>query len=152
MKEKDFGNHGLFLTPFLFSRFHNCVVFHINLTEGTCSFFSVTTNQSLSTKEKSVLLSDLSRECAELLGKSEEYIMVRLNLGENLCFAGTDAPAAFGELFSIGLSDLETSPLSAHLCKLLGKKLTISADRIFLNFNDVPRDLWGWNGRTFADG
>ena len=137
MKEKDFGNHGLFLTPFLFSRFHNCVVFHMNLTEGTCSFFSVTTNQSLSTKEKSVLLSDLSRECAELLGKSEEYIMVRLNLGE---------------LFSIGLSNLETSPLSAHLCKLLGEKLTISADRIFLNFNDVPRDLWGWNGRTSADG
>ena len=78
--------------------------------------------------------------------------MVRLNLGENLCFAGTDAPAAFGELFSIGLSDLETPSLSANLCKFLVERLTVSADRIFLNFHDVPRGLWGWKGRTFADG
>ena len=113
-------------------------------------YFSVTTNQSLSPEDETALLEDLSRTCAELLGKPEDYVMVRLNLGERLFFAGTDEPAAFGELFSIGLATSEVPCLSAKLCEFLGERLVVPTERTYLNFHDAPRELWGWKGRTFA--
>ena len=113
-------------------------------------YFSVSTNQSLSPGDETALLADLSRTCAELLGKPEDYVMVRLNLGERLFFAGTDEPAVFGELFSIGLAVSEVPRLSSILCELLKERLAVPAERTYLNFHDAPRELWGWNGRTFA--
>ena len=113
-------------------------------------FISVTTNQSLSQSDKAELLTELSSKCAEILGKSEDYVMARLNLGESILFAGIDEPALFAELFSIGLSDIDVPTLSFELCTFLSEKLAVSPKRIYLNFHDVPRDLWGWNGSTFA--
>ncbi|MFP6893518.1 MAG: phenylpyruvate tautomerase MIF-related protein [Opitutales bacterium] len=113
-------------------------------------FVSVTTNQSLSQSDKAELLTELSFKCAEILGKSEDYVMVRLNLGESIFFAGTDEPALFAELFSIGLSAMDAPTLSFALCKFLSERLAIAPKRIYLNFHDVPREMWGWNGSTFA--
>ena len=31
----------------------------------------------------------------------------------------------------------------------LADALGIPIDRVFLNFADVPSNLWGWNGDTF---
>jgi len=113
-------------------------------------FVSVTTNQSLSQSDKAELLSEISFNCAEILGKSEDYVMVRLNLGESLFFAGTEEPAIFAELFSIGLSSMDAPTLSCALCKFLSERLGVVPKRIYLNFRDVPREMWGWNGSTFA--
>jgi len=113
-------------------------------------FVSVTTNQSLSQSAKAELLTELSLKCAEILGKSKDYVMVRLNLGENIFFAGTDEPALFAELFSIELSAMDAPTLSFELCKFLSEKLAVSTKRIYLNLHDVSREMWGWNGSTFA--
>ena len=113
-------------------------------------FVSVTTNQSLSPSDKAELLSEISFNCAEILGKSEDYVMVRLNLGESLFFAGTEEQAIFTELFSIGLSALDVPTLSCALCKFLSERLGVTPKRIYLNFRDVPRGMWGWNGSTFV--
>ena len=113
-------------------------------------YFSVTTNKSLPPEGETALLADLSRTCAELLGKPEDFVMVRLNLGERLFFAGSEGPAAFGEFFSIGLAVSEVPRLSAILCELLQDRLSVPAERTYLNFHDTPRELLGWNGHTFA--
>ena len=113
-------------------------------------FVSVTTNQSLSQSDKTKLLTELSSKCAEILGKSENYVMVRLNLDESILFAGMAEPALFAELFSIGLSALDIPTLSFDLCAFLSEKLEVSPKRIYLNFQDVPRGMWGRNSSTFA--
>ena len=35
-------------------------------------------------------------------GKPEQYVMVSLNAGKPMCYAGTEEPCAYGELISIG--------------------------------------------------
>jgi phenylpyruvate tautomerase len=77
--------------------------------------------------------------------------MVRLNLGESIFFAGTVEPALFAELFSIGLSAIDAPTLSFPLCQFFSKRLAIALKRIYLNFHDAPREVWGWNGSTFSE-
>ena len=43
-----------------------------------------------------------------------------------------------------------TPSISAALCGLLEERLGVSADRIYISFDDVPARLWGWNGSTFG--
>ncbi|MDA0723375.1 MAG: phenylpyruvate tautomerase MIF-related protein [Verrucomicrobia bacterium] len=50
----------------------------------------------------------------------------------------------------MGLSVMDAPTLSFALCKFLSERLSIAPKRIYLNFHDVPREMWGWNGSTFA--
>jgi len=111
---------------------------------------AVKTNRVLDSATEEAIGPELSRMCVGLLGKSEAYVMVSLSCGENLWFAGSAEPAAFAELRSIGLPELEIPRLAESLCGLLADKLKVSPERIYLNFPATPGDRWGWNGGTFA--
>ena len=54
------------------------------------------------------------------------------------------------ELESIGLSAERTGDFSRDLCGLLSRRLGMPADRIYIEFTDAERHLWGRNGATFA--
>ena len=64
-------------------------------------------------------------------------------------FAGSEAPLAFLELKSQGLSSDQTSDLSATLCALMQQELAINADRIYIEFAAPERAMFGWNKGTF---
>ena len=64
-------------------------------------------------------------------------------------FAGDNQPLAYLELKSIGLPGDRTKALSADLCQLISTELAIAPDRIYIEFHDAPRNMWGWNGSTF---
>ncbi len=112
--------------------------------------FELRTNQRPAKEEVNSLVSEISRVCSEILHKPEKYVMVSLQVGQSLIFAGTDDPAAFGELHSISLPKNETAKLSAKLCSFLSERLHISEDRIYISFTDVDRNNWGWDGGTFG--
>ena len=95
------------------------------------------------------LMARASKLVAEQLGKSENYVMVALDPPRPMLFAGDDAPAAYLELKSIGLPESKTQDLSAALCALVEEVLGIAGERIYIEFADAPRNMWGWNGRTF---
>ncbi|MGE0372443.1 MAG: phenylpyruvate tautomerase MIF-related protein [Gammaproteobacteria bacterium] len=95
------------------------------------------------------LLAALSQAVAAALGKDERYVMVALDAGTPMLFAGSDAPLAYLELKSIGLP-ARTEALSRTLCRAVGEGLGIPADRIYIEFADAPPHLWGWNGGTFG--
>ncbi len=86
---------------------------------------------------------------AEALGKPEEYVMVSFEPSSAMLFAGSAEPAAFLELRAIGLPVKKAGDLSRLLCELVAGELGISGERVFINFADVPANLWGWNGETF---
>lgn len=111
----------------------------------------LTTNQELATTEaRADFLRRASKETAELLGKPERYCMVTLETGASLLFAGTDEPAAFAELASLGLPGDETERLSAALCDLVNEGLGVAPERVYIHFQDVERAMWGANRTTFG--
>ena len=89
---------------------------------------------------------------AEVLGKSTEYVMVLVNTGSSLSFAQDgQAPCAYLEVKNIGGFTPEiTEKLSQRLCELVVQKLQTTASRVYIEFQNAERYLWGWNGKTFT--
>jgi len=104
---------------------------------------------STTVSDRAGLLRDASSRVADLLGKPESYVMVELHDGCDLVFAGSDAPAAWLQLKSLGLQESQTAALSAALCDWAAGALRVPAERIYIEFSAPPRAFWGWNRSTF---
>ena len=109
----------------------------------------ILTNVEVPAEDRADLFARASGTVAELLGKPESYVMVILEDGRDLFFAGTSDPAAYVEFKSIGLPELKTAHYSRALCDLLAETLEIPAERVYIEFSAPPRHLFGWNGGTF---
>jgi len=109
----------------------------------------IQTNVSVPQGKRDSLLKNFSRTIAQQLGKPEQYMMVSLEAERPMVFAGTSEPAAFLELRAIGLPAGKTGLLATLLCDLAKAELNVPKERTYINFTDVPPNLWGWNGETF---
>jgi phenylpyruvate tautomerase len=99
----------------------------------------------------SALLQKLSKLLAAELSKPESYVMTTLAAPAKMTFAGTEAPACFVEVKSIGnITPKTTESLSKSLAATLNAELGVARDRIYIEFTDAPAHLWGFNGRTFG--
>ncbi len=109
----------------------------------------IDTNQLIDEAGQQALLDEASRTVAGLLGKPERYVMVAFEHKPAMRFAGSGEPLAYLELKSIGLPEAKTTELSRALAELMHKHLGVPADRVYIEFADAPRSMWGWNGGTF---
>ena len=107
----------------------------------------IQTNQQ--NADHAALLRDASATVAEMLGKPERYVMVSLEHNPHMVFAGDDAPLAYLELKSIALPGDRSRELSATLAGLMQRQLGVPPERVYIEFADATRHLWGWNGTTF---
>ncbi|MDH5648648.1 MAG: phenylpyruvate tautomerase MIF-related protein [Gammaproteobacteria bacterium] len=112
-------------------------------------YLSIQTNQSPDEKLKNSFLIKISKLLARELGKPESYVMTAFSPTQPMTFAGNSDPCAYLELKSIGLPANKTANLSAELCDLVNKELGISTGRVYIEFSDAPRAMWGWNKTTF---
>ncbi len=112
-------------------------------------YFKLRTNTTIEAGQRPPLLRKLSHGIAAALGKPERYIMVTLEDRAPMLFAGSDAPTAFLELKSIGLEESATAGLSQDICGLINAELDIDPERIYIEFANAPRKMWGWNNGTF---
>ena len=112
-------------------------------------YLAITTNVPLEGDAAAALMREASALVAQSLGKPERYVMVAVHANMPMLFAGEPASTAHLELRSIGLPEDATPDLSQSLCALLKRTLAIAPDRVFINFANEPRSLWGWNSRTF---
>lgn len=112
-------------------------------------YLTIQTNQVFDTAKSQQLMKKASQTVSELLGKPESYVMVAIPPAVPMLFAGSDDPLAYVELKSIGLPEEATSTLSDALCALINENLGIAKDRIYIEFANAKRTLWGWNGGTF---
>jgi hypothetical protein len=72
-------------------------------------------------------------------------------LTADLLFGGSDAPAALGNLYSIGaINRVTNGAIHASVSDIL-EPFGVSADRIYINFFDMDPANIGWNRATFAD-
>mmetsp|Transcript_14584 Transcript_14584/g.30191 ORF Transcript_14584/g.30191 Transcript_14584/m.30191 type:complete len:97 (-) Transcript_14584:56-346(-) len=91
-----------------------------------------------------------SKALAAGLGKPESYVAICVEDGKDMIWGGDDTPCALGCLYSLGgINNENNKKVSAELAKLLGE-FGIPADKIYINFFDVPRENCGYNGSTFA--
>lgn len=109
----------------------------------------IQTNVALPPPRRASLLQDASSSVAALLGKSEGYVMVSLEINPDMCFARSSAPLAYLELKSLGLPEARTAEFSAALCELVGEHCGVSAERVYIEFSSPERHLFGWNAKTF---
>jgi len=112
-------------------------------------YLRIQTNIALESTAQKDLLETASARVAQALSKPERYVMVALEAGTAMAFAGSDTPLAYLELKSIGLPPESTADLSHELCALIESALGIPGERVYIEFTDAPRHLWGWNGGTF---
>ena len=98
--------------------------------------------------ESELLLKELSSELSSLTGKPESYVMPLLETNVPMTFAGTTEPCCFVEIKSIG--SLDPEKMASIFCNLIEKRTGISSNRIYIQFEDVPANLWAWNSRVFV--
>ncbi|MEJ2453362.1 MAG: phenylpyruvate tautomerase MIF-related protein [Candidatus Thiodiazotropha sp.] len=110
---------------------------------------TITSNQKRDDALIGELIEKASETVAAMLGKPERYVMVSFNHNPQMRFAGSAEPLAYLELKSIGLPAERTAEFSQILCDTVSQQLQIPADRIYIEFSDAQRHLWGWNGSTF---
>ena len=107
----------------------------------------ITTNVTIG--DADALSKQASNLVAEILGKSESYVMVNINDNADLVFAGTNEPCAHLILKSLGLPESETKAYSEKLCSFVEQQLGVSPSRIYIEFFNPERHMFGWDSRTF---
>jgi phenylpyruvate tautomerase PptA (4-oxalocrotonate tautomerase family) len=112
-------------------------------------YLKVQTNKSFSTKKQQNFLNQCSLLISFELGKPEKYVMTAFEPKIEMTLNGSVEPAIFLQLKSIGLPDTKTKDLSGKFAALVEENLDIPKDRVYIEFMDVPRGFWGWNGILF---
>lgn len=112
-------------------------------------YLKIQSNHPIDATKAAEFIKSASRLVAEGLGKPERYVMVALEPPVPMVFAGSEDPTVFIELKSIGLPASKTPQLSESLCQLVNTELGVPGDRIYIEFQDAPRNMWGWDSGTF---
>lgn len=112
-------------------------------------YLMIQTNRSLSPEVEAGLLEATSSVVSQVLGKSEEYVMVAIESNTPMLFGRDRARTAYLELKSIGFPEQKAGELVAVLSEVIENRAKIPRQRVFITFSSHPRNLWGWNGETF---
>lgn len=112
-------------------------------------YLSIQSNKEFTKEEQAQLIKAASSLISSLLGKPENYVMVAITPPVPMLFAGKDEFTAYLELKSIGLPEEKTRAFSKDLCALIETQTGIDKARVYIEFSDAPRAMWGWNGTTF---
>lgn len=112
-------------------------------------YLKVQTNKSFSSRKQHSFLKECSLLISMELGKPEKYVMTAFAPKVEMTLGGSLEPSIFFQLKSIGLPDTKTKDLSNKFASLAEERLKIPKDRVYIEFMDVPRGFWGWNGILF---
>ena len=108
-------------------------------------FINIST--SVKVEDKKRFLEDVSILISTLTKKSKRFVMAKLEDDSKLFF-DDESPCCFLEIKSIG--SLNPSEMAKPICSFVYEKIGIPKDKIYICFEDVSAEMWGWNGRTFG--
>jgi phenylpyruvate tautomerase PptA (4-oxalocrotonate tautomerase family) len=112
-------------------------------------YLAIQTNQKLGADQTATLLQKSSKTVSDILGKPESYVMVSIQDAVPMLFAGKPDPAAYLQLKSLGLPESSTADFSRALCDVVNQELAVAPERIYIEFSEPERHMWGWNNETF---
>ena len=108
-------------------------------------FINISTSAKVEDKNK--LLEEIAILISTLTNKSKRFVMAKLEDESKLVF-DDESPCCYIEIKSIG--SLNPSEMTKTICSFVHEEMGISIDKIYICFEDVPAEMWGWNGRTFG--
>ena len=108
-------------------------------------YINVSTSAKVEDKKK--LLEEISILVSSLTNKSKRFVMAKLDDNSEMYFED-ESPCCYLEIKSIG--SLNPSEFTKIICSFIHEKIGIPIDKIYISFEDVPANMWGWNGRTFG--
>jgi len=108
------------------------------------------TNVELNKEQTTQLMKKLSTIISSETGKSEKYVMVTA-APTHMIMGGAVNLAAFVGVYSIGgLTKTVNEDISRNICALLENDCDIQPEHVYISFNDVAGENWGWNNATFG--
>ena len=108
-------------------------------------FINISTSAKVEDKKR--LLEEISILISSLTNKPKKFVMAKLEDNTTLFFEN-ESPCCYLEIKSIG--SLKPSEMAKPICSFVYEKIGIPMDKIYICFEDVPPQMWGWNGRTFG--
>ncbi|XP_020219612.1 macrophage migration inhibitory factor homolog [Cajanus cajan] len=128
-------------------KFGNLQLSLLIIREVKIPCLTVSTNVSLDGVDTSSVLSQLISAVAKIMARPHSYVMAALEGSIPTCFGGTEEPAAFGELVSMGALNPElNNKLTAEIASILETNLSVPKSRFFLKFYDIQGYNCGLNG------
>jgi phenylpyruvate tautomerase PptA (4-oxalocrotonate tautomerase family) len=112
-------------------------------------YFEIKTSVKLDAERKEKICHELGRIIELVPGKSESWVMVQLQDGSDMCFAGDSTqPVAAVVLKTFGeLESKYYDILSQEICQYIGKLLEVDPKRMYVTYEPVIH--WGWNSTNF---
>ena len=111
-------------------------------------FINTKTTATISNSKKEALTAELCAITRECLGKGENWVMTGFEDHASLSLQGSVEDVAYVEVKTFGTpSSAGTSQMTAKICALLERELSIPASRIYVAY--FPTNEWGWNGSNF---
>lgn len=96
------------------------------------------------------LLTSLSLKLAKHFCKPEAYVMTAFEPDVQMTFGGTFDPVCYVEIKNIGkMTPEQTKSMSKDFCQEIKDKLGVPTNRIYIEFTNAEKTMWGWNGETF---
>ena len=112
-------------------------------------FINLKTNVEITQEKEAAVKAGLGRAITALPGKSEAWLMVNIEDKCRMYFKGDGSkPLAFIAVQILGkASRADYEKMTAELCKLAEKELSISPDCVYVRYGEGEH--WGWNGSNF---
>lgn len=108
-------------------------------------FITITSNQSISETNKSILKNEIGNIISLIPHKTKKWLMCSFLFEQDLWMSDSNAPAAIVEIKLFGKVSKEVfSDITQKLSILVNQMLNIPLDRIYVTCIETP--LWGWNG------
>ncbi len=111
----------------------------------------ITSSFEIEKEQQEKLLRDLIDIISSITGKPKKFIVAIFQKASFMISGESTEKSLFLEIKSIGaLNPENTNKISKEICGYFEKNFNITPDRINIEFRDVERTMWGWNGKTFA--
>lgn len=112
-------------------------------------YIELKTSKSLEPEEKRQLKAELGRAIECFPGKTERWLMVKIEDGASMWFAGDNSSdCAMLEVSLLGKgTDRAFDDMSDTLCSIMENVVGVKAERVYIKYCETEH--WGWNGTNF---
>lgn len=123
----------------------------LTLWDFTMPLAKIYTTEDFELSDFDKVSKSISGILSSVLNKSEDYIMCVYPKSHYQSFANNSLdPSIYVEIKNVGvLSPEVTSELTEKLTSILIENTEAPASRIYIEFQNSERHMWGWNGKTF---
>ena len=109
------------------------------------------TSRELDAKSEETFKAAVAAALAELAAKPENYLFVSIDAGKHLFVRGQRSPGAVLQVSLVGtLGKAIKKELSVRFCRICQETMGVPMEAVYIVFNEVPGENWGWSGGTFG--